>query len=199
MPHRSGLDRKSRARGAGASRALLVLGMHRSGTSALAGALGLLGVHLGNRLLPGTAANAGGYFEDEDVLAIHERLLYELDRTWDDIRPLPDRWWQQEAARHARGRLRQVLSGLSRAPIWAVKDPRLCRLLPAWTAVRPALRVEPTFIIIIRDPREAARSLAARDGMPAWKSHLLYLRSMVSAETATRRSRRLAATYHQPL
>ena len=43
---------------------LLVLGMHRSGTSALAGTFSQLGLRLGDELMPATAdANPKGYFE----------------------------------------------------------------------------------------------------------------------------------------
>jgi glycosyltransferase involved in cell wall biosynthesis len=179
---------------------VLVLGMHRSGTSALAGALGHLGVALGERLLPATAFNPRGYFEHEDVFQLHEEVLYALGRTWDDVRPLPDGWAQWEALVPLRARLRSLLErDFAGVPLWGVKDPRLCRLWPFWQPVLRAMRVTPAFVVIARAPREVARSLAARDGTPDWKSHLLYLHHTLEAERATRGHARAVLTFEQLL
>ena len=64
-----------------APRALLVLGMHRSGTSAVAGALRLAGVDLGADLMAPAADNPKGFFEHAGVVAIHDRLLQALGRS----------------------------------------------------------------------------------------------------------------------
>src|SRR5262249_1740037 len=74
------------------SNAIVVLGMHRSGTSALAGMLHHLGVALGDELMPATADNPRGYWEHRDIVAINDRLMTELGRTWHDVRPLPPMW-----------------------------------------------------------------------------------------------------------
>ena len=71
------------------SRALLILGMHRSGTSAVTGALALRGVYLGQDLMPPGPDNPRGFWEHAGVVAIHERLLEALDRRWDDLRAMP--------------------------------------------------------------------------------------------------------------
>ena len=68
------------------STALFVLGMHRSGTSALTGLLHRLGVVLGEHLLPASEDNPRGYWENADIVAVHERLMASLGWTWDDIR-----------------------------------------------------------------------------------------------------------------
>ena len=70
--------------------ALIVLGMHRSGTSALAGSLRFLGVNLGEYLLEPNQSNIVGYFEHQSIYQIHEKLLQELNSSWDDVRNLPD-------------------------------------------------------------------------------------------------------------
>ena len=66
--------------------AILVLGMHRSGTSALAGSLALTGVALGDDLLPANEGNVTGYWEHRRLIALNERVLASLGATWHDIR-----------------------------------------------------------------------------------------------------------------
>jgi hypothetical protein len=51
------------------STVLVVLGMHRSGTSALTGMLHHLGVALGEHLMPASADNPRGYWEHSDVVS----------------------------------------------------------------------------------------------------------------------------------
>ena len=73
---------------------VVVLGMHRSGTSALAGILGLLGVHLGSKLLNAPAEeNAKGFCEHTGILDLQQTILLTLGSNWDDTRPLPAYWW----------------------------------------------------------------------------------------------------------
>ena len=63
----------------GEMRSLVILGMHRSGTSALAGLVQLLGVNLGEDLLPAMPeVNEKGFFEHQEILDIHEGLLKSL-------------------------------------------------------------------------------------------------------------------------
>ena len=69
-----------------ASTAILVLGMHRSGTSALTAALHGLGASLGGELVAANHDNPGGYFENAAAVTAHETLLAELDRGWEDLR-----------------------------------------------------------------------------------------------------------------
>ena len=78
---------------ANASEVLVVLGMHRSGTSALTGLLGLLGVDLGSKLMNAPAAeNPKGFWEHTGILDIQQSILVVHGSDWDDPRPLPERW-----------------------------------------------------------------------------------------------------------
>src|SRR5579864_4713795 len=91
------------------STALVVLGMHRSGTSALTGMLHHLGVALGDRLMAATPDNPRGYWEHGDIVAIHERLMATLGWGWDDIRSLPAGFEREEPAQAARRELTAIL------------------------------------------------------------------------------------------
>ncbi len=182
------------------ARSLIVLGMHRGGTSALAGVLSRLGVDLGTHLLPATPFNAAGYFEDVDVVGLHDRVLWALGRTWHDVRPLPDSCWDDPLVEPHRARLRELLSErFGASPLWGVKDPRQSRLLGLWLPVLAALDVEPAFVLIARDPREVTASLAAREGFPEWKSQVLYLDHLLAAERDSRGFRRTFLTFEQLL
>ena len=81
--------------------ALLVLGMHRSGTSALTRVLNLLGASLGDDLMPPGDDNPLGFWEHLGIVSVHEALLVALERRWDDPRPMPDDWLESEPAREA--------------------------------------------------------------------------------------------------
>ncbi len=65
--------------------AIIVLGMHRSGTSALAGALALLGVDMGRSLLAPADDNVRGLWEHEELVRLHDRLLSAFESSWDDV------------------------------------------------------------------------------------------------------------------
>ena len=61
---------------------LLVVGMHRSGTSLLGSVLHTLGVALPGEHIDGDIHNPEGYFEWAEIVDIQERLLIDLDRWW---------------------------------------------------------------------------------------------------------------------
>lgn len=182
-------------------RCILVLGMHRSGTSALTGALSLLGADPGSSLLPAKeGVNPKGFWEHAEIVAIHERLLDSLGSSWHDERSLPDKWWQSVAAAPFRERLLTVLQrDFSLSPLWIVKDPRLCRLLPLWLEVLEELGCQTSFILIARHPVEVARSLARRDDLPESRAYLLWLQYMLDAEQWTRGVSRITVTYDELL
>src|SRR5271155_6002863 len=77
------------------SRAVLVLGMHRSGTSAVARGLQMLGVYLGNDFLCAKPDNPRGYWEDRNIYDINERLLAVLGLKWEDIALIDDAQWHE--------------------------------------------------------------------------------------------------------
>jgi hypothetical protein len=157
--------------------ALLVLGMHRSGTSATSGALAKMGFELGPRLVEAAPDNPRGYFEHETVVAIHERFLESINRRWCDPSPIPSAAWHGADADDARDALRRTVMGdFATASCWALKDPRLSRLLPLWAPLWRDIPVSPRALIVVRHPGGVAASLARRDGFPRLLSDLLWLR-----------------------
>lgn len=166
-------------------RPLLVLGMHRSGTSSFVGLAARLGAALGSELLEANEWNPRGYGEQRDVVDIHDRFLASQGLRWDDPRRPGD--FDGAAAGEARRALREVLlREFSSAPLFAVKDPRLCRLLPLWAPLWEELGVAPAYAIVLRHPLEIAGSLARRDGLEPAASLLLWLEHSLAAERGTR-------------
>lgn len=167
--------------------AVLIMGMHRSGTSATAGALRLAGVDLGNNLTPGREENPRGSFEHDDVWQLHQRLLRELGSEWDDIRALPPQWPESDAARLTGEQLFNVLSkDFAASSLWGVKDPRLSRLFPVWPGILQRLSAEPRIVLALRHPLESARSIVKRDRLDPFHALAFWLRYTLDAERATR-------------
>src|SRR5215469_9555194 len=79
-------------------RAVFVLGMHRSGTSAVTRVLNLLGVELGTGLMAASPDNERGYWEHLGIVQEHDQLLEALGSSWDDVRALPPDWTKNPAA-----------------------------------------------------------------------------------------------------
>ena len=74
----------------GNKKIIMVLGMHRSGTSAIARGLQTLGVQLGTNLFSAGFDNPKGFWEDKDVLEINEQLLRQLGAAYDSLSLLPE-------------------------------------------------------------------------------------------------------------
>ena len=179
-------------------KAIVVLGMHRSGTSALCGALDVLGVNFGKRLAPATKDNEKGYWEHPEIVALHDELLRSLGSRWDDDRPLPPDWVERDITRDIRCLLLGIVErDFAHASLFGLKDPRMCRLMPLWLAIFHTLQIEPHFVLTVRHPWEVAESLAKRDGLEHPKSYLVWLEHLVQAISATRGYRQSVVCYEE--
>ena len=181
-------------------RALLILGMHRSGTSAVTRVVNLLGADIGrNILLPGQG-NSEGFWEHADAMEIDHSLLQAWGRTWFDIRRLPEDWPQQAAGREALVRINALIQReFDGRPLVAVKDPRMCLTAPVWVEAFESFGFEVQCLFVVRDPREVADSLQARERWPRDPIFLLWAQYMKEAVLASRQCRRSLITYDQLL
>ncbi len=178
--------------------AILVLGMHRSGTSVLARTLNLLGCDLGPHLIPPAADNESGFWEHRDVVLLDDEILARLASRWDDPRPIDPSRFQDAAMAPLRDRARAILArDFSGVPLWGMKDPRLCRLLPFWLPLIEESGAAARFVIALRHPCEVARSLRTRNGFSVVKSERLWLAHVLDAERWTRGRPRTFVTYDQ--
>lgn len=149
---------------------IVVLGMHRSGTSSVGGILNLLGAWAGpDELLLRGADNPRGHFEHGELHLACLRRLRAAGGDWKNP-PLQNPTAAVDAFRREAA---AVLDTLEPRRPWFIKEPRLCllarELLPLLT--------RPVFVHVVRNPGEVADSLRRRDGMlPAdalalWERH----------------------------
>ena len=153
-----------------------VLGMHRSGTSAVARALNVFGVALGDRLHAAAQDNEKGFWEDIDVVRLSDRALAHLGKSWSSLTPLTD---EDFAALQAAGFVDEAASLLAARlqayPRYGFKDPRVARLGLLWRAAMARCGVRAAAVVVLRHPLSVARSLARRDGLSEERSLLLWL------------------------
>lgn len=170
------------------SQVFVVLGMHRSGTSALAGVLNELGVNFGRKLIEASKFNAKGYYELEPMVALNDHLLAQACRVWNDPARLDGDLIGKPCDFQIIQRMTTILDRefAKEAGAVGLKDPRLCRLLPLWTPVLERFACQKSAILCIRRPGEVADSLARRDAMPRDQALALWLRYVLDAEQYTR-------------
>lgn len=182
------------------SRALLILGMHRSGTSAVTRVVNLLGAKLGDRLVPPGHDNPSGFWENATAVEINEQLLRDLGRTWYDMREMPDGWMETAAAAKALDLARKFIRrDLGGSTLCALKDPRICLTVPLWIKAFETLEFEVSCLFVVRDPREVVESLHRRNDWPRSPLYLMWVQYLLEAEAATRRCRRTMVGYDQVL
>jgi hypothetical protein len=160
----------------GRTTAVLVLGMHRSGTSSLTALINRLGVTVGpeDELVQADKANERGYWESSRLTDFQELLLRQLGGSWHSPPPLEGSWQRSPRLLRQVGRGRRIFKRIyGDSDVWAWKDPRTALTLPFW---RRALRPRVLAIVIHRNPLEVARSLAARDHLSKEASLALWER-----------------------
>jgi hypothetical protein len=154
--------------------------MHRSGTSALARGLQMLGVYLGNNFLDTRPDNPTGYWEDKNIYEINERLLAALGLKWEEVALIDDTLWHKPQVETLRTEAVEYLrSQFVSHTLWGFKDPRTIRLLPFWQSVLRRLEVDECYLVVVRNPRSVALSLRKRHGMDEITAHFLWLVYMV--------------------
>ena len=171
-----------------ARRAILVLGMHRSGTSAITRVLSLLGADLPSELLePVPGVNETGFWESAKLVQIHDRLLAAAGSAWDDPREFPADFFETAEGAAISDEVLAVLEEDFRdSPLFVIKDPRICRFVPFWIKTLQKFGARPLPLLLNRNPLEVAASLARRDDFDKSKSLNLWLRHVLDMEKATR-------------
>jgi glycosyltransferase involved in cell wall biosynthesis len=181
-------------------KALLVLGMHRSGTSAVARVVNLLGADLSGHLIAPASDNPDGFWEHADAVKIDEDLLKGLGRTWYDMRGMPRGWTETRVAKEALERIKILIQrDFAHSMLCAIKDPRMCLTAPLWIEALNALGFEVSCLFVVRDPREVVDSLHARNDWAREPLFLMWVQYLMMAEAATRDCRRVLVTYDEVL
>jgi hypothetical protein len=135
-------------------RVIAVLGMHRSGTSALVGSLQQRGLFLG-RHSKHNPYNLRGNRENPDVVVLNEDILKASGGSW-RAPPAAVEWGPDHVERGI-----AILGEQSERPLWGFKDPRTLLTLDGWLRLVPDLE----FVGVFRHPARVARSLAGRPAL----------------------------------
>ena len=171
-----------------ASGQIVVLGMHRSGTSSIGGLLSLFGAWPGaQELLLRGADNPRGHFEHGEI---HMACLRRLQAAGGDWK-MPPEHAPATAVDAFRREVAAVLETLEPRRPWFIKEPRLCLLV---RELLPLL-TRPVFVHVVRDPREVAASLQRRDGMPVEQGLALWERYTRAAFTGSNGWPRIMVDY----
>ncbi|MEP7064008.1 MAG: glycosyltransferase, partial [Betaproteobacteria bacterium] len=167
--------------------ALVVLGMHRSGTSAISRVLNLCGALLPEKVTPPKlGVNPKGFWEPEAVVDLDTRLLHQLGGDWNRVDfELPSEGAViDDFASDAAALLADEYAG---APLILVKDPRIGVLAPVWDRALTAAGYRPRYVVPVRNPLEVAQSLHARgdmsvaDGLALWRAYMQRIESFVES------------------
>ena len=144
---------------------IFVIGMHRSGTSAVTASLAALGIALpeeSNRIAA-SQWNERGNLESRALTDFNDRLLASQGGTWSGPPELPPGWEADPALDSWRAQAGRAFAKFLPSPPMVWKDPRNCITLPFWrTVVAEPLAA----VFVYRDPLEVARSLQARVAAP---------------------------------
>lgn len=167
---------------------LLVLGMHRSGTSALTRMLSLAGAELPLRLMPAGLGNETGHWEPQFLVDFHDRMLQDIGSSWHDWRQADFSMLAPEKRAALKAEMQKILlEDYPAGDIFVVKDPRLCRFAAFFMEAVEDLGCKVALIQTFRNPLDVVKSLNTRKGVwpadyTATDAALLWLRHVIDSE-----------------
>lgn len=176
---------------------IVILGMHRSGTSVLARAMGALGGKFGERLLPPVAGvNDKGFFEDADVNALNAEIMKAAGLDWHAMAPVDLDNIEAAQLDHLQTRAIALLRDKCEDNhTFVLKDPRMTRLLAFWRPVFVCLGVRVVYVVAVRSPISVVRSILKSHQIPEEKSYILWLAHLIPALEETRDETRVFVDY----
>ncbi len=176
-----------------ALRCVCITGMHRTGTSVVAGLLQRHGLWLGDEadIMPADPYNPAGYFENNRLVELNDAILAAFGGTWSAPPELTAGWTEDPRLDHIYIDARTRGDRLDARAPWGFKDPRTAVTLPFWRAAWGDMAV----IVTLRNPLETARSLQRRDGMPLDEGMRLWAAHYRSLLDNTTRESRIVIEY----
>jgi hypothetical protein len=187
-------------------RAIIVAGLHRSGTSAVARIVNLLGADLAPDLIPPGIGNELGHWESRAVQDLNNGMLAELRSDIYSPVNFPQSWFDGPSAQTWIDRIEALVREEYFSNFFVLKDPRIVLFVPLWISALRRLAIEPCFIIPFRNPVAVAVSLDARErrldsgrALPLSQGVALWLRCMLAVERYTRGQRRSFVSFDKLL
>jgi hypothetical protein len=172
----------------------IILGVPRSGTSSISRAMRVFGARHGPHLLDPHETNPRGFWEDVEVLAIDEALLAANGGRWDRLGFVFDPEGVNPEALAARARCFLNDAAAAATP-FAIKEPRMTRLLKFWQPLFEATGWDCRYIIALRNPISVAASLLQLQQMDGVQAALLWAEYLMNAVRHTAGTPRIVLDY----
>ena len=169
-------------------RAVVVLGMHRSGTSVVSRCINMLGFDLGENLMAPRKDNPKGFWENKEIVRYNEELMAGSRVRWDSLELDLSLILKKGLTKKSQTAALRVLKREFSSSRIVIKDPRISRLYPVWQKALWDANFSIVPVIVLRDPGSVARSLAKRDLMPLYRGLLLWLIYTLEAVQYAKRS-----------
>lgn len=175
----------------------MMLGMPRSGTSAITRSLKALGIDLGSKLLPADDRNEKGFYEDGEVLyQINRGVSAVMKYRWMDL-SMDDKQIDQipllrDYKHYAMGIVCEHLASFAS---WGFKDPRTLTIFPFWQSVIKAVNAQERYVLVVRHPLAAANSVAKFANTDVKSGLLLWVKFIYHALAATENKMRVVVSY----
>lgn len=149
--------------------AVLVLGIARSGTSALAGALAAMGVDFGTDMKPVDWRNPKGNFEHFTLSRLNQKALALLGSNWSDSRPLPVGWQKHPGIAAIAAEIGdRIRADFGTSRLFGLKDPRLVPLFPLYRDALARMGATVHIVSIARAEREVLSSIRRSGYFHGW-------------------------------
>ena len=176
----------------------VVLGMHRSGTSALTGLLGNLGIAGPTDALGATENNLLGYWESTSLVTSSDRFLASQNSHWSTLYYWSLGWWKSAAALDwIDSYWHELQNAYNTKEHFVLKDPRLCILIEGMTPCLVDSLLQLDFLLILRSPVEVVISLCKAEEISPYDALNLWIGSVLRAECISRPYSRNILTYYQ--
>ena len=178
----------------------VVLGMHRSGTSALSGMLAQAGLSAPKDALGMTENNLLGYWESESLVLSADAYIDVVDSHWSQLFSWPERWWcNSSSLSWVRDYLHTIHNVFDCRRHIVLKDPRLCVLLEAFVPCLSRSISNVDFLLMLRSPVEVVSSLCRAEDVDPESALHLWIGSVLRSERISRFCPRRIFTYSQLL
>lgn len=176
---------------------VFILGMSRTGTSAMTRVLSLCGLDLPDDLVEPNYANPTGFWEPIGAVILNETFLRDHGSSWCDpaMPPLNEKIQNVDEAETFIDKIGSLLCASPGERPLVIKDPRIASLAPFWFEAAKRSGLVAKVIISIRHPFEVASSLAKRDGAAVELSDALWLKASFLAERQSRNFQRVITEY----
>lgn len=158
---------------------VVILGMHRSGTSAFTKLLTEFGFEPGKRILGADEFNPKGHFENRIFLNFNENVLESKKMSWESLNLI--KFSVNEIESEAANLKNLIDTELFANNLIVIKDPRIPFLHEIWVkALKELQEVNVQFLCVFRNPNSVVDSLYRRDGLTDLYGYLLWLRSNIN-------------------